>query len=249
MKRLLTTFLLILSYSSYLSAQDFRISRLNMLQGLSSDFVTDMATDKRGFLWVSTEEGLNRFDGQGFRNYYKEQGSRQTITGNELNCLLDDPKEAILWIGTQRNGLCAYFYDENRFENYLHDSKNSLSIATNDITCLTPAADGRIWVGTYWQGVDRLDQQTGQFEHLNTMTVRGLPSNQTWCVLDDGHGLLTDCQWLTSNTKRHTTSDTTTATEHPWEYTVCGSTTNDDSGWEPLTAWPISTVRATPLST
>lgn len=218
MKRLLTTFLLILSYSSYLSAQDFRISRLNMLQGLSSDFVTDMATDKRGFLWVSTEEGLNRFDGQGFRNYYKDQGSRQTITGNELNCLLDDPKEPILWIGTQRNGLCAYFYDENRFESFLHDTKNSLSIATNDITCLTPAADGRIWVGTYWQGVDRLDQQTGQFEHLNTMTVRGLPSNQTWCVLDDGHGLLyighvndglsmVDLKHKTAHNIRHNHSD------------------------------------------
>ena len=48
------------------------IKRLNVTSGLSSDYVLSMAQDKYGFVWLATEEGLDRFDGSSFLTYYKK---------------------------------------------------------------------------------------------------------------------------------------------------------------------------------
>ena len=94
-----------------LSAQPYAVRQLGIEKGLSNNYVVSIAQDKEGFLWFATEEGLNKFDGTRFITYYKnETRNGYGITGNELNCLLDDPKDSILWIGTQRAGLNAYDY-------------------------------------------------------------------------------------------------------------------------------------------
>ena len=164
------------------------IRHLGMKQGLSNNDVVDIAQDKRGFLWFATEEGLNRFDGNRFVAYYKE--AHGGLTGNELNCLLDDPVDSLLWIGTQRAGLNAYDYAHDRFISYVHDPDNSHSLITNDITDIAAAANGDIWVATYWNGVDCLDRKSGNFIHYNTETIPGLISNQVWSVFDGNDGNL-----------------------------------------------------------
>ena len=56
--------------------------------------MVSIAQDKQGFLWFATEEGLNKFDGTRFITYLKNEDlTRQGITGNELELLLDDPQD------------------------------------------------------------------------------------------------------------------------------------------------------------
>lgn len=183
---LITLFLIFIFNLSY---ANISVKNLGMANGLSCDYVSEMAKDKFGFIWVATEEGLNRFDGLGFFTLYK--GNRgYGITGNELNCLLDDTTEPIMWIGTQRSGLNAYNYITGEFTYYLHDDNNANSISTNDVTDLKNAADGNIWVATYWQGINLFDKKSKRFIHYNTGNTKGLPDNSVWCVLDDGKGRL-----------------------------------------------------------
>ena len=109
MKKILLSIFLYLPF--LLSAQPYTIKHLSIREGLSNNHVVSIAQDKRGSLWFATEEGLNKFDGIRFLTYYKEETTgKQSITGNELNCLLDDPVDSILWIGTQRAGINAYNY-------------------------------------------------------------------------------------------------------------------------------------------
>lgn len=162
------------------------IKVLGYQEGLSSSYVQAITQDKFGFLWFATEEGLNRFDGTNFQTFYKTNG----MSGNQLNCVADDPERPIMWIGTQRDGLCAFDYEKCQFTNYYHDDSNPNSLITNDITSLYPASDGQMWISTYWHGIDKHDQQNGTFVHYNRHTIKGLPSDQTWCVMDDGNGLL-----------------------------------------------------------
>ena len=99
MKKILLSIFLCLPF--LLSAQPYTIKHLSIREGLSNNHVVSIAQDKRGSLWFATEEGLNKFDGIRFLTYYKEETTgKQSITGNELNCLLDDPVDSILWIGT-----------------------------------------------------------------------------------------------------------------------------------------------------
>lgn len=95
-----------------------------------------------------------------------------------------------MWIGTQRSGLNAYNYITGEFTYYLHDDNNANSISTNDVTDLKNAADGNIWVATYWQGINLFDKKSKRFIHYNTGNTKGLPDNSVWCVLDDGKGRL-----------------------------------------------------------
>lgn len=172
-------------------AQDYAVRHLGVERGLSSSYVVNIAEDKKGYIWFATEEGLNRLEGNRFVSFYKSSNGN-SITGNELNCLLDDPDpdKPILWIGTQRAGLNAYNYETRSFTIYQHDEKNPHSLITNDITDIQAASDGNLWIGTYWWGVDYFDKKSGHFTHYNKNTVKGMPENNTWSVVDDGKGSL-----------------------------------------------------------
>ena len=189
MKKILLSIFLCLPF--LLSAQPYTIKHLSIREGLSNNHVVSIAQDKRGSLWFATEEGLNKFDGIRFLTYYKEETTgKQSITGNELNCLLDDPVDSILWIGTQRAGINAYNYANDSFITYRHNENNPESLVTDDITKIIAASDGNLWICTYWKGVDYFDKQTGQFTHYNTETVPGFASNHIWSAIDGGNGLL-----------------------------------------------------------
>ena len=168
-------------------ARDFDVKKLGLREGLSSNYIIDVKQDKWGFMWFATEEGLNRFDGSRFTTYYKGPGQ---LTGNGLNCLLDDPHRPILWIGTQYEGLNAFNYATDEFTYFRHDDKNKSTIITNDITDMVRAYDGNMWLTTYWGGLEHFDYKTQKFTHYNKKTVRGMTDDQLWCVCDLGDGLV-----------------------------------------------------------
>ena len=198
-------------------AQKYQVRPLDLEQGLSCNYVLSIAQDKYGFLWFATEEGLNRFDGNSFFTYYKQR-DRQGISSNELNCVIDDAKEPVVWIGTKNDGLNSFNYQTEEWHSYKHDGKNPSSIATNDITHITPSANGKLWITTYWKGVELFDPETKRFVHFDKNRVKGLPDNQLWCVLDLGNGNLLvghvksglsiiDTQRLTARNFKHNDQD------------------------------------------
>lgn len=188
-----TKSLICLALLLYLSCQAnpvYNIQQLGITEGLSNNYVVSIAQDKKGFLWFATEEGLNKFDGSRFIPFYKNNEDAQSINGNELNCLLDDPTDSILWIGTQRAGINAYNYADNTFKSYQHKEGNSTSLITNDITSMVASSDGNLWICTFWKGVDYFDKNKEEFIHYNTETIAGLASNHIWSLLEEKEGEL-----------------------------------------------------------
>lgn len=131
---------------------DIRLRVLAVNRGLSNNHVLGITQDKNGFIWIATDEGLNRFDGYSFKTYYKEEkASGSGLTGNELNWVMDDPKRPVIWIATQRAGLDVYNYKDDTFSAYRHEDGNPKSLITDDVTSIAAAADGGIWITTYWK--------------------------------------------------------------------------------------------------
>ncbi|MDR0394287.1 MAG: response regulator [Tannerella sp.] len=161
------------------------IRQLGIEQGLSNNYIVSITQDKDGFLWFATEEGLNKFDGTRFINYYKHTAN---LSGNELNAVLADPTEPIIWIATQRAGLNAYNYAQNTLRVFTHDPENPTSLHTNDVTSVFPAADGNLWISTYHRGIEYFDKKTETFTHYSTSSLSGLASDNVWTVMDDGEG-------------------------------------------------------------
>lgn len=75
------------------------VDNLSLEDGLSNNFVTAISQDKHGFLWVGTESGLNRFDGDNFVLYHENNSS---LAGNSINALFYDADTDKLWIGSKK---------------------------------------------------------------------------------------------------------------------------------------------------
>ncbi len=82
---------------SYIKGQAITFSHLGTVQGLSDNKVTCAVTDKDGFLWAGTSNGLNRYDGFGITAYFKQ--NYPALCSNEIAGLYCDSKNRI-WVGS-----------------------------------------------------------------------------------------------------------------------------------------------------
>lgn len=165
------------------------IRQIGYEQGLLNNYVQSITQDKRGYLWFATDEGLSRYDGIRFVNYQKASPGTLTPSGKGLSCVLDDPKEPILWIGTQLAGLNSYDYEKDIFKVYRPDKSNPFSLSDDGITGISPAKDGNLWICTYNKGVDYFDKKSGKFIHYNASTLGKSFYNTVWSCAE-GNGKL-----------------------------------------------------------
>src|SRR5690349_10660213 len=100
MKTLKFFFILAASiFSQKVPAQDsYRALHWDVEDGLSHPIIGYMLKDVQGFLWISTDFGLSRFDGNTFKNYYHDNNRPNSISGNNLWSLVEDSLHNI-WIG------------------------------------------------------------------------------------------------------------------------------------------------------
>ena len=78
---------------------DLAFEHISVSQGLSNFTVTAMAQDKQGFLWLGTEDGLNKYDGYTFQQYLHNPYDSTTLPAPQVSCLLVD-HTGTLWVGT-----------------------------------------------------------------------------------------------------------------------------------------------------
>lgn len=141
--------------------------------GLSNGFVVSMTQDRDGYLWVATEDGLNRFDGHRFKQYNKDNSG---LSANELNCVAYDPAYAdTVWIATQRNGVCVY----DRLSGEI--STLDADRLPKDVTKIVPATDGGMWMSAYNTGVYYYNPATKELKEYRPSTIAGLPTG-AWTV-------------------------------------------------------------------
>jgi signal transduction histidine kinase/ligand-binding sensor domain-containing protein len=84
-------------------AQKLFFEQLTTAEGLPSDYVNCVFRDSKGFLWIGTDKGVCRYDGQHFLSFNKDNG----LTSNFVSAISEDPQGTI-WLGTFEGGICKY---------------------------------------------------------------------------------------------------------------------------------------------
>ncbi len=96
--------------------QEYHFEHLTTDMGLSQGNVTDVTRDYKGFLWIATEDGLNKFDGYSFITYRHNPKNPYSLTNNMIFNVREDSKRR-LWV-TTRYGFHLYDRQNDRFINY-----------------------------------------------------------------------------------------------------------------------------------
>ncbi|MCB9224959.1 MAG: SpoIIE family protein phosphatase [Crocinitomicaceae bacterium] len=148
------------------------INSLSREQGLLSDYITSVVEDKQGNVWISSDEGINCFDGNSLVAYTIDNGLSE-VYGYEL---CKDSKENI-WISTEK-GLLKYNGD-TFIEYAIPGIKSGIFIRL-----ITEDEQGNIWLATNQIGACKFDG-----ENFTCYTTNeGLPNNFVQALAADHKG-------------------------------------------------------------
>jgi signal transduction histidine kinase/ligand-binding sensor domain-containing protein/DNA-binding response OmpR family regulator len=114
--------------------------------GLPSRNTTATLRDKRGFIWVGTENGLCRFDGYAFKIFSNKLGDTTSLTNNFVNAIVED-RTGKIWVATM-DGLNLLDPLTETFTRFLHNDKIPNSLSNNKVWSVLCDRAGEIWVGT-----------------------------------------------------------------------------------------------------
>jgi signal transduction histidine kinase/ligand-binding sensor domain-containing protein len=158
-------------------------------EGMSQSTAMQMAQDKTGFVWIGTQDGLDRFDGYGFKIYKHARGDAHSLSDNHVRTLAAD-RDGALWIGTQAGGLNRYDPTLDRFDAYLADPAKNNALADNLVTALMLDRRGWLWVASAGGKLQWFDRTTRAFLDTPLGTRAALTGVRRMVEQADGSVLL-----------------------------------------------------------
>ncbi|MCD2425083.1 response regulator [Niabella pedocola] len=150
-------------------------------QGLSQSTVFVVQQDHQGFIWVGTQDGLNRYDGKTFTVFRPNKKDSNSLFSNYIRSLYTDQQD-LLWIGGNK-GVSCYNYKKERFDNY------PLPVKPGEwfITSITADPQHRMWIAANSGELYYRDAGSNRFVSF-PYKVNGMPiSTIQQLLFIDGH--------------------------------------------------------------
>lgn len=159
-------------------------------QGLSNSTIECIYQDSRGFIWLGTRDGLNRYDGHQFQVYRHRTGDSSSLTDNYITSIREDA-EGQLWIGTM-NGLSRLNPKLNQFRNYRHQENSASALGHNHISSIHIDRRGRLWISSFGGGLHRFDSTLQQFRWAPALRQKNPAAVENYfhTIYEDSHGNL-----------------------------------------------------------
>ena len=161
------------------NAQKLQFRQLTPDNGLSSSLIQTIVQDSRGFMWLGTRKGLNRYDGTGVKIFRHRASDTTSIADSRVEAAFEDGAKT-LWLGTAV-GLSRYDPARDAFTNYAIVPGDSVLVN------VIAEAQGTLWLGTE-RGVFQFDRARGtmsafradRFAGLDVMSIYEDRSGHLW---------------------------------------------------------------------
>jgi len=137
------------------------VKNYTIATGLPSKGTTATIKDRRGFIWVGTQNGLCRFDGFNFKVFSSKTGDRSSISNNYINALCEDHQGRI-WVGTME-GLNLFDPLSETFQRFVHNDIKPGSLSNNKVWSVLCDRKGVVWIGTD-DGFNQYLPNTNEFQ-------------------------------------------------------------------------------------
>lgn len=135
----------------------FHFRHYNIENGVSSNCITSIIQDQKGYIWMGTENGLSRFDGTQFSFYRKTDPSYPNFNSSFINTICE-ANASELWLGTE-HGIYIYNQVQNKFIKFTQTTSNNTSISSW-ISHIIQDKEKNMWTATRKQGIFLYNTQT-----------------------------------------------------------------------------------------
>lgn len=182
--------LLIVLCNSHAYNQNYNISfdHLTIEEGLSQSTIFAITQDLKGFIWIATRDGLNRYDSHEIKVYRNNPDDPTSLISNIINSLFVDSKGR-LWIGTYK-GICLYNPETDNFTRIVNIPNKRSTLTSSSIIVISEDREKNIWVGTQ-KGLNLLvSGDTARIIHFyhNPNKLESLADNSVSTIFQDKKG-------------------------------------------------------------
>ena len=146
-------------------AQEAKLLTVN--NELSSSMINHILQDKEGVIWISTENGLNRYDGAKFTTFFNQE-KEQSLISNYVQCTFEDSKKRF-FICTL-DGIQIYDRSKDTFQTLPLIFQSGVQMSAN-ISSIIERYNGDILIGTYGHGIFKLNEDTEELIFKQDMSL------------------------------------------------------------------------------
>ncbi len=194
-------FLFPFGFSGHISAQIPEFSATHYTSeniGLSHNTVLSMTTDSYGFVWISTMDGLSRFDGKSVKIYRHIPNDINTLSDSFIHGLFEH-KSGNFLIGTRDGGLNILNPKTDRITRINSSTYPSSNFPKAPINVIFEDTKGFLWLGFFTNSIGHFDYEAKKFfptQLVEKGTGRQIYSTNSILELNDGAFLLSSLNGL-----------------------------------------------------
>lgn len=179
-----------------LEPQQIYFNNLDAETFLIQPLIQAIEQDKQGFIWLGTQDGLERFDGKNMHHYNVVQGDSTSLLNNWVRDVHSDSQGRI-WIAT-RGGINLYLSDNDAFKRFA-PSQQYPTLKSKDFLAIAEQKSGSLWFASSKQGIYEYDTASDKFTRFmhNPVDPNSIASNSVSSLLVDRN----DNLWV--GTKAH----------------------------------------------
>lgn len=155
-----------------------------MDEGLASNRIYNIVQDSLGFMWFCTDDGLSRFDGVRFKNYYPSDYTKSTTNNGARSILLESSGK--MWIGLD-NGIIIYDPRTDTFKSFDTTTETG-ELIQSPVLDMIEDSDGEIWIATNRKGLYRFSPG----DSIKLTVYRNIPDDIYSISQNDLNTLLQD---------------------------------------------------------
>jgi len=178
-----------------------RFSRVGLLSDME---IHEFTQDPSGRIWISTQNGLFIHDRDAFSHYGGLQNQLPEVRELNIQSVVFDPPN-IFWLATWNSGLCKLIINSDSLlspgtgkdvlETYDRIKDQFSSLIDNKFITIHRDEDGRLWLGSFLNGLIRVVEKDGGVEFLRYDKSSGAPDNSVYGLTSDKEGNI----WISTN--------------------------------------------------
>ncbi|MBS5884793.1 MAG: two-component regulator propeller domain-containing protein [Clostridium sp.] len=166
--------------------KNINFKRITVEDGLSQTSVEYLFQDSKGYMWIGTIDGLNRYNGSRFEVFRYSKDKPNSISGNYISAITEDD-EGNIWVGTSR-GLNRINTHTSEITTYL-PGINGCNLSNYNITEILIDSKGDIYIATE-DGLNLYNKEDDNFIRLYNSGDKknSLSSQFVYSIVEDDYG-------------------------------------------------------------